>query len=314
LVESPYINVHIGATALHYGQACFEGLKAFAHEDDDVYIFRPDENAKRLRASCERIMMPPIPPDLFLKVCNDVVRDNVAYVPPYGTGGALYLRPLLFGSGPRIGLQPADEYTFLIMVMPVADYYKGGLASPVDALIVEGYDRAAPRGVGAVKVAGNYAADLLPNMLGKKAGFPISLYLDAETRTYVEEFSTSNFVGIDNKEKKYVTPRSPSVLPSITNKSLMTIAEAEGYEVEQRNVSVEEMGRFDEVVACGTAVVVTPIGSVTRMNEDGETVRSKYEFGDPGVVGKKTRVLYDRVRDIQSGDAEDRWGWNFKVE
>jgi len=156
--------VHIGATALHYGQACFEGLKAFAHEDDDVYIFRPDENAKRLRASCERIMMPPIPPDLFLKVCNDVVRDNVAYVPPYGTGGALYLRPLLFGSGPRIGLQPADEYTFLIMVMPVADYYKGGLASPVDALIVEGYDRAAPRGVGAVKVAGNYAADLLPNI------------------------------------------------------------------------------------------------------------------------------------------------------
>merc|ERR1712071_384550 len=154
----------------------------------------PDENAKRLQSSCERIMMPPLPHDLFLKAVNTVVRDNIAYVPPYGSNGALYLRPLLFGSGPRIGLQPAEEYTFLILVIPVGDYYKGGLAAPVNGLIVEDYDRAAPKGVGAAKVAGNYAADLIPNMEAKEKGFPICLYLDAATHTKVEEFSTSNFI------------------------------------------------------------------------------------------------------------------------
>eukprot|EP00566_Odontella_aurita_P010708 CAMPEP_0113596214 /NCGR_PEP_ID=MMETSP0015_2-20120614/40190_1 /TAXON_ID=2838 /ORGANISM="Odontella" /LENGTH=405 /DNA_ID=CAMNT_0000503661 /DNA_START=48 /DNA_END=1264 /DNA_ORIENTATION=+ /assembly_acc=CAM_ASM_000160 len=308
LVKEPYVNLHIGATALHYGQSCFEGLKAFAHEDDGVYIFRPDENAKRIRNSCERTMMPPVPADLFLKACNHVVKDNVAYVPPYGSGGALYLRPLLFGSGPRIGLQPADEYTFLVMVIPVGDYYKGGLASPVDALIIEDFDRAAPRGVGNVKVAGNYAADLLPNMLGKKKGFPIGLYLDAATQTLVEEFSTSNFVGIENEAKKYITPASPSVLPSITNKSLMTIAEDEGFEVERRDVPVEEMKDFDEVMACGTAVVVTPIG----VGDEAGGGRDRDEVPVRG--GETTRRMYDRVRAIQLGEEEDKWGWNFKVE
>jgi len=202
LTEGNHFNIHIGATALHYGQSCFEGLKAFAHEDDSVYIFRPDENAKRLQSSCERLMMPPPPHDVFKAACNSVVRDNIAYVPPYGSNGALYLRPLLFGSGPRIGLQPADEYTLIIMVLPVADYYEGGLSSPVDALIIEDFDRAAPRGVGHVKVAGNYAADLLPNMQTKKKGYPIGLYLNAASQTTIEEFSTSNFVGIDNKNKK----------------------------------------------------------------------------------------------------------------
>jgi len=312
LVEESTINLHIGATALHYGQSCFEGLKAFAHADDTVHVFRPDENAKRLQQSCERTMMPPVPHDRFLKAVNEVVRDNIAYVPPYGSGGALYLRPLLFGSGPRIGLQPADEYTLLIMVIPVGDYYKGGLASPVDGLIIDDFDRAAPRGVGAVKVAGNYAADLLPNMLGKKKGFPIGLYLDAATHTMIEEFSTSNFVGIDNKNKKYVTPRSPSVLPSITNKSLMDIARDEGYEVEQGDIRVEELNSFDEVVACGTAVVVTPIGSLTRYSPEGD--ETKYSFGDGDKIGDTTMRLYNRVRGIQLGDEEDKFGWNFKVE
>eukprot|EP00563_Minutocellus_polymorphus_P000078 CAMPEP_0181039730 /NCGR_PEP_ID=MMETSP1070-20121207/10648_1 /TAXON_ID=265543 /ORGANISM="Minutocellus polymorphus, Strain NH13" /LENGTH=414 /DNA_ID=CAMNT_0023117647 /DNA_START=28 /DNA_END=1272 /DNA_ORIENTATION=- len=312
LVGSPYVNLHIGATALHYGQSCFEGLKAFAHEDDTVHIFRPDENAKRLQSSCERLMMPPVPHDVFIQACKDVVKDNMAYVPPYGSGGALYLRPLLFGSGPRIGLQPADEYTLIILVIPVGDYYKGGLASPCDALIIEDFDRAAPRGVGNVKVAGNYAADLLPNMLGKKKGYPIGLYLDAQTQTNVEEFSTSNFVGIDNDAKKYVTPKSPSVLPSITNKSLMQIAADEGYEVERRDIPVEEMERFDEVLAVGTAVVVTPIGSATRLEEDSEAVKVKYEFSEE--VGATTRKFYDIVRGIQSGEMEDKHEWNFKVE
>jgi branched-chain amino acid aminotransferase len=310
-LQEPTINLHIGATALHYGQSCFEGLKAFAHEDDNVYIFRPDENAKRIKSSCERTMMPFLSAEQFLEAVNLAVRDNIEYVPPYGSNGALYIRPLLFGSGPRIGLQPADEYTFIVMVLPVGDYYKGGLAKPVDGLIIEDFDRAAPRGVGNVKVAGNYAADLLPNMLSKKKGFPIGLYLDAQTHTKVEEFSTSNFVGIENAAKKYITPKSPSVLPSITNKSLMTIAADEGFTVEQRDILVEELQDFDEVIAVGTAVVVSPVGSITRFDDEGEA--TKYSFGNPKEVGSTTRRLYDIVRAIQNGEVEDKYNWNFKV-
>lgn len=311
LVESPYLNIHIGATALHYGQSCFEGLKAFAHDDGSVYMFRPDENAKRINNSGARVMMPEIPVSTFIQACNDVVKDNIAYVPPYGSGGALYLRPLLFGSGPRIGLQPAEEYTFIVLVIPVGDYYKGGLAKPVDSLIVDDYDRAAPLGVGAAKVAGNYAADLIPNMEAKKKGFPICLYLDAATHTLVEEFSTSNFIGIDNEQKRYVTPASPSVLPSITNKSLQTIAKDEGMTVEQRDIEVSELGDFDEAIACGTAVVVTPVGSLTRLGEDGKEI-AKFRFSED--VGVTTRRLYDQVRSIQNGEVEDTHNWNFKVE
>jgi len=307
LVDDLYMNIHIGATSLHYGQSCFEGLKAFAHADGSVNAFRPDENSKRLKSSCSRIMMPHVPTDLFLSSVNTVVRENIAYVPPYGSNGALYLRPLLFGSGPRIGLQPSDEYTFLIMAIPVGDYYKGGLANPVDALVVEEYDRAAPLGVGNVKVAGNYAADLLPNMEGKKKGYPIGLYLDAKTHTKIEEFSTSNFVGIDLKNKKYITPMSPSVLPSITNKSLMTLAAEEfGLTVEQRDIEIDELSTFDEVFAVGTAVVVTPIGSVTI----GEKV---YKFGNGDEIGEMTTKIYDKVRKIQNGETEDTNKWNFKI-
>lgn len=312
LVQEPYINLHIGATSLHYGQSCFEGLKAFCHEDNSVHVFRPDENAARMKSSCERTLMPYLEEAEFIEGVKEVVRDNIEFVPPYGSGGSLYIRPLLFGSGPRIGLQPSEEYTFLIMVIPVGDYYKGGLSAPVDAMMIEDFDRAAPRGVGAVKVAGNYAADLLPNMLGKKKGFPIGLYLDAATQTTIEEFSTSNFVGINNKDKKFVTPKSPSVLPSITNKSLMEIAKKEGLTVETRDIPVEEMTTFDEVLAVGTAVVVTPVGSVTRFNKDG--TETKYEFGDQsGQIGPTTRQLYQKVRDIQYGEIEDEFGWNVKV-
>lgn len=223
------------------------------------------------------------------------------------------MRPLLFGSGPRIGLQPADEYTFIIMVIPVGDYYKGGL-EPVDGVIITDFDRAAPRGVGNVKVAGNYAADMLPNMRSKEQGFPIGLYLDAATQTCVEEFSTSNFVGIDSVNKKYVTPKSSSVLPSITNKSLMTIAEDEGFTVEARDIPIEEMETFDEVLACGTAVVVTPVGSVTMFGKNEDDEAKKFSFGDSNKTGAITKRLYDRVRAIQFGEEEDRYGWNFKIE
>ena len=298
---------------MHYGQACFEGLKAFHHEDGDVYCFRPDENAARMQSSCRRIMMPEVPTDVFCDAVQTVVKDNIEYVPPYGSNGALYIRPLMFGSGPRIGLQPADEYTFMIMVIPVGDYYKGGLSKPVDALVITDYDRAAPQGVGAVKVAGNYAADLLPNIQSKKKGYPIGLYLDAKSQQYVEEFNTSNFVGIDVSNKKYVTPATPSVLPSITNKSLMQIAEDEGYTVEQRNVKIDELNDFDEVLAVGTAVVVTPVGTATILGgEDSDDTVYKFGAGDDE-LGETTKRLYQRVREIQNGEVEDKYGWNMKI-
>jgi branched-chain amino acid aminotransferase len=312
LVKDPFVNVHIGATALHYGQACFEGLKAFCHADGSVHLFRPTDNADRMQSSCRRTLMPELPTDLFVQAVEQVVRDNIEYVPPYGSGGALYVRPLLFGSGPRIGLQPAAEYTFIALVIPVGDYYVGGLSQPVDGLLIEEYDRAAPRGLGNVKVAGNYAADLLPNQQSKKKGFPIGLYLDATTQSTIEEFSTSNFVGINWDKNTYVTPQSPSVLPSITNKSLMTIAADEGMTVEARTVPLDELADFDEVLAVGTAVVVTPVGSITRILEN-DAVK-KYHFGEPGVIGQTTRRLYDRVRAIQNGESADKWGWNHKVE
>ena len=288
---------------------CFEAYKHKISQLKHLY----NDTIYSINRSSGRIMMPQIPIDKFIKACNTVVKDNIAYVPPYGSGGALYLRPLLFGSGPRIGLQPSEEYTFLILVIPVGDYYKGGLAKPVSGIIVDDYDRAAPKGVGAAKVAGNYAADLVPNMEAKKKGYPICLYADAATHNLVEEFSTSNFIGIDNTNKKYVTPKSDSVLPSITNKSLKTIADKEcGMVVEEREVKIEELKDFDEVVACGTAVVVTPVGSLTRFDEKtGEEV-VKYEFTQD--VGETTRRLYDIVRGIQNGELEDKYGWNFKVE
>jgi branched-chain amino acid aminotransferase len=202
------------------------------------------------------------------------------------------------------------------MVIPVGDYYKGGLAKPVNGLIIDEYDRAAPRGVGSAKVAGNYAADLIPNVQAKKMGYPICLYLDAATHTKVEEFSTSNFIGIDNTNKRYVTPSSPSVLPSVTNKSLQTIARDRGMTVEARDILVEELDTFDEVIACGTAVVVTPIGSLTRLNDPvkgvGGDSSTMYRFTED--VGVTTRALYDHVRSIQNGEIEDLHNWNFKVQ
>ena len=303
-----YVKIHIGATALHYGQACFEGLKAFQCKDGKVRIFRPKENAARIANSCNRVCMPPLPEKLFLEAVQTAVAANMDFVPPYGTGGALYIRPLLYGSGPRIGLQPSDEYKFICMVMPVADYYKGGIR-PVSAVVIDNYDRAAPRGVGAAKVAGNYAADLLPNIEAKKNGYPIGLYLDAKTNTYIEEFSTSNFLAID-KNGAYVTPKSEAILASITNKSLMELAAADGREVQHRPVRMQELmsGQFAEAAACGTAVVVTPVKNVFYNN----AVHNVGSGADE--VGPVVKSLYDSVRAIQVGDQADTLGWMMEAD
>ncbi|CAM9216142.1 unnamed protein product [Choristocarpus tenellus] len=301
LVADPYVKVHIANTGLHYGQAVFEGLKAFQSKDGSVKLFRPDENAKRIHASASRILMEPPPPELFIKACKMAVKENIEFVPPYGSGGALYIRPLLFGSGARIGLQPSDEYTLLVMAIPVGNYYKGGM-KPTTAVVIEDFDRAAPKGVGHVKVAGNYAADMLPNILAKKAGYPIGLYLDAKTNSLVEEFSTSNFFGV-TADNRFVTPDSPAVLPSITNKSLMDLAADAGMVVEQRAVALKEVSEFVEVAACGTAVVMT---SIKQIVHGVEVIKIN---GGSDEVGQVCQSLYDRVRGIQVGEEEDKFGW-----
>jgi branched-chain amino acid aminotransferase len=304
-VAEPYIRMHIGATALHYGCSCFEGLKCFRAADGVARLFRPDENAKRMRGSAGRLMIPPVPEAMFLDAVRAAVRENREYIPPYGTGGSLYVRPLLFGSGARIGLQPADEFTFLVMVVPVGDYYRGGL-SPVTAIVTKGFDRAAPNGLGNVKVAGNYAADLLPNTHAKRAGFPINLYLDAQNGRTIEEFGTSNFIAL--KGNSYVTPDSKSVLPSITNKTLMQLARDGGMLVEQREVDIDEVREFDEAAACGTAVVIT---AVTRILNGGDLITIGT---DPDAVGPRLKELYNQVRGIQVGELPDAHGWCFAVE
>mmetsp|Transcript_12846 Transcript_12846/g.26058 ORF Transcript_12846/g.26058 Transcript_12846/m.26058 type:complete len:403 (-) Transcript_12846:1059-2267(-) len=303
--SDPYISLHIGATVLHYGQSCFEGLKAFAGKDERVRLFRPDENAKRMATSTARLCMPTVPESMFLEAVKWAVRENLEYVPPYGTGSSMYVRPLMFGSGPKIGLAPAEEYTFLVVVMPVGDYYKGGLA-PVTAIVTHDYDRAAPRGVGQAKVGANYAADLLPHMQSIKAGYPINLYLDAIHHNYVEEFGTSNFIAL--KGNKYLTPDSQSVLRSITNMSLMTLAEELGFSVEKRPISIDEVEQFDEVAACGTAVIITP---VTRIVFKDRVLKIG---GNPDGVPPTVNEMYRRVRGIQFGDIEDKYGWTFDVQ
>lgn len=300
LVEDPYLKLHLAATALHYGQSVFEGLKAFRCRDGQVRLFRPLDNARRLQRSARRFLMPEPSEEMFLDCVRQVVKANLDFVPPYGSGGALYVRPLLFGSGPRIGVQPADQYTFLVLVVPVGDYYKGGL-KPVPAVVLDDYDRAAPLGVGHVKVAGNYAADLEPGKKAKAEGFPITLYLDAREHRYVEEFGTSNFIAITH-DGAYVTPESPSILRSITNLTLQALAKRDGRRVELREVPFSEIGRFAEVGACGTAVVITPVNRIVR----GEQV---IEVGPRDGVGPVLNELYRQVRGIQVGDLPDPEGW-----
>jgi branched-chain amino acid aminotransferase len=216
----------------------------------------------------------------------------------------MYVRPLLIGSGARIGVQPADEYDFYILVMPVGPYYKNGL-SPIDGWIQTDYDRAAPRGLGHVKAGGNYAAALYSDKLGKKKGFPISLYVDSREHKYIDEFGTSNFIAI-TKDKKYVTPDSSSILPSVTNKSLMTLARDMGMEVEKRKIAIEELENFAEVGSVGTAAVITPISSITY----GDRV---FRFGEAGKVGETLEKLYNQLQGIQYGDVEDKYGWMYKI-
>jgi len=300
----PFITLHIAATCLHYGQACFEGQKAFSRKDGSIAVFRPGENAQRLIDTAKRLVMEPPPLGLFLEAAELVIKRNRDYVPPYGTGASLYLRPFLLGTSPHIGVHPSEEYVFMLLATPMGPYYKNGFF-PVKAYVQEKFDRAAPRGVGNVKAAGNYAAGMMGDLEGKDMGFPICLYLDSSEHKYIDEFGTSNFMAI-TRDGKYVTPDSTSVLPSVTNKSLQQIALDFGMMVERRKVAVGELSDFAEVGACGTAVVITPIYSIQR----GDRL---YTFGKEDQAGPTLTKLFTEIQNIQYGEIEDRHGWMHKV-
>lgn len=304
LEQEPYLKLHIAATCLHYGQAAFEGLKAFTCKDGEVRLFRPEMNGKRMAATARRTCMAEVPPAMFVDAVKRVVAANRDYVPPYGTGGSMYVRPLLIGSGPQIGVNPATEYTFMVMVMPVGPYYKGGL-KPVRAIVLDDYDRAAPLGTGHVKVAGNYAASLEPHIVAHDKGYSVVLYLDAREHKYIEEFGTSNFIGI-TPDGRYVTPKSPSILPSVTNDSLQQVARDLGMPVEARHVAFDEVPAMSEVAACGTAVVITPVNEIVRGNQT-------YKVGPAEGCGPTLTKLYNHLTAVQYGELPDKHGWCVKV-
>ena len=305
LVEENTITIAQSATALHYGQQCFEGLKAYRAKDGSIQLFRPDENAKRMNRSNERIMMPELPVEKFIDACMQVVKANERFVPPYGTGATLYLRPFLIGVGDNLGVRPAPEYLFCVFCAPVGPYFKGGLA-PVNFMTSD-YDRAAPYGTGAAKVGGNYAGSLMPHQEAVKKGFADCIYLDPATHTKIEEVGAANFFGI-TKDDKFITPKSPSILPSITKYSLMHIAkEYLGMDVEERDVLVDNLDEFKEAGACGTAAVITPIGGISHKDK-------LHVFHSETEVGPVTKKLYDTLYGIQFGDVEAPEGWIYKVK
>lgn len=302
--QSEEITMHMAATCLHYGQEAFEGMKAFRGVDGKIRLFRPYENAKRMYRTAEGIMMAPVPEELFVKACIEIVKRNERFVPPAGSGASLYLRPLLIGTGPEVGVRPADEYLFVIFAGPVGPYFKEGF-KPVKFQIVEDFDRAAPLGTGTFKVGGNYAASLKSGQRAHDEGFSNCIYLDAIHKKYIDEAGAANFFGIKNNT--YCTPKSSSILPSITNMSLRQLATDMGMKVEERPIAVEELSTFEEVAACGTAAVVSPICQI----EDRGT-KKLYNYGrEAGPVCTK---LYHALKGIQEGEVEDTHNWNIIVE
>ncbi|MDX9929412.1 MAG: branched-chain amino acid aminotransferase [Bacteroidales bacterium] len=304
--SSEHINIHIAATGLHYGQEAFEGMKAYKGRDGKIRIFRWEENARRLLSSAKGVYMAEVPVELFRKAVTTAVKMNERFVPPHGSGATLYIRPLLYGSGAEVGVKPAGEYAFLVFVTPVGPYFKGGI-KPVNMRVCREYDRAAPLGTGNIKVGGNYAASLRAIIKARDEGYANALFLDAKEKKYIDECGPANFFGIKNGT--YITPKSESILPSITNMSLMQIAESIGMKVERRPVPVEELAEFEEVGACGTAAVISPINRI-----DDPVAGKVYEYCRDGNPGPWTMKLYNRLTGIQYGDVEDTFGWVTIVE
>ena len=304
--DSEEVTMHMAATCLHYGQACFEGLKAFRGKDGKIRVFRIDENAKRMQNSCNTILMQPLPDGLFEEAVKKVVKINERFVPPYASGCSMYIRPVLFGTGAQVGVNPADQYEFIIFVMPVGPYFKDGFkATP--CCIMRGYDRAAPLGTGRVKVGGNYAASLTSGVIAHEKGYSAVIYLDARSKKFIDECGPANFFGI--KGNAYVTPDSESILPSITNMSIQQVAKDLGYKVEKRPMPVEELAFLDEAAMCGTAAVISPIFRIDDLDEN-----KSYEILPSNQPGPVCTKFYETLRAIQYGDLEDTHGWVTIIE
>ena len=306
LTTDANITISECAGVLQYAQTCFEGMKAYTTEDGHIVVFRPDLNASRMADSCRRLEMPVFPEDKFVEAIEKVVAANEAFVPPFGSGATLYIRPYMFGSDPVIGVKPANEYQFRIFTTPVGPYFKGGFAA-TPYVITRKYDRAAPLGTGIYKIGGNYAASLRASHEAHAAGYSAEFYLDAKEKKYIDECGAANFFGI--KDNTYITPLSTSILPSITNKSLMQLAEDMGMKVERRPVAEEELTTFEEAGACGTAAVISPIERI----DDPENGHS-YVIAKDGKPGPVCTKLYNKLRGIQYGDEPDTHGWVTIVE
>ncbi|MDR0545186.1 MAG: branched-chain amino acid aminotransferase [Odoribacteraceae bacterium] len=295
------LSIHMSSTCLHYGQEAFEGLKAFRGKDGKIRVFRGEENARRMISSAERVMMQAPPAALFMEAVNKAIRLNEEFVPPYESGASLYIRPLLIGVGPQMGVAPAREYLFIVFVAPVGPYFKAGF-KPVKAMLERVYDRAAPNGTGHVKVGGNYAAGMLSTHEAHEKGYALAIFLDAKEKKYIDECGPANFFGIKNNT--YITPAARTILPSITNDSLMTLAEHLGMTVERRKIPLEELPTFEEAGGCGTAAVISPVSAI-----DDPTTGQSIAIGAPDKAGPWSTRLYNDLRAIQYGDAPDPFHW-----
>ena len=306
LTADPSITLNESAGVFQYSQSCFEGLKAYRTEDGRIALFRPDLNASRMKDSAERLCMPAFPEDRFVEAVKSVVRANERFVPPFGSGATLYIRPFMIGSGIVIGVKPSSEYIFRIFVTPVGPYFKGGM-TPV-ALCVSDFDRAAPHGTGNIKAGLNYAMSLYPGELAHRNGYSENMYLDAATRTKVEETGGANFIFL-TKDGTLVTPKSDSILPSITRRSIMYVAEHYlKLKTEERDVYFDEVKDMAEVGLCGTAAVISPVG---RIDDHGSPIDIPSGMDAPGPVMKK---LYETLTGIQMGHIEAPEGWIQYVE
>ena len=306
LTEDPNVVLNECAGVLQYAQTVFEGMKAYRTEDGRVVCFRPDLNASRMADSARRLEMPPFPEDRFVQAIVDTVKANIDYVPPYGSGATLYIRPYMFGSNPVIGVKPADEYQFRILTTPVGPYFKGG-AKPI-TIKVSDFDRAAPHGTGHIKAGLNYAMSLHAIVTAHAEGYAENMYLDPATRTKVEETGGANFLFV-TKDGKVVTPKSDSILPSITRRSLVHVAkEYLGLEVEEREVLFDEVKDFAECGLCGTAAVISPVGKIV---DHGKEICLPSGMDEMGPVTKK---LYETLTGIQMGRIEAPEGWIYTVD
>lgn len=306
LTSDDMISLSECAGVLQYAQTVFEGLKAYTTEDGRIVCFRPDLNASRMADSAARLEMPVFPEDRFVQAVVDTVKANIGYVPPYGSGATLYIRPYMFGSNPVIGVKPADEYQFRVFCTPVGPYFKGG-AKPI-TIKVSDFDRAAPHGTGHIKAGLNYAMSLHAIVTAHKEGFDENMYLDPGTRTKVEETGGANFLFV-TKDGKVVTPKSSSILPSITRRSLMVVAkDILGLEVEEREVYFDEVKDFAECGLCGTAAVISPVGKIV---DHGKEICFPSGMEEMGPVTKK---LYETLTGIQMGRIEGPEGWIKVIE